>query len=81
MARFILDIASHNDSGQMTELEAQKICESVCESLYDKTSGIITIVPIDLSNENQFYSEFDNGETNELSKEQIENFKKICNNY
>lgn len=79
MARFILDIASHNKYGQMTELEAQEICESVCEFLYDKTSGIITIVNIDLSNENQFYSEFDKGNTNELSQEQIDNFKKVCN--
>jgi hypothetical protein len=78
MARFILDIAN------LEENKVKAICEFVCDALLNaedsaKNSGIITINCIDKTNDNQFHNEFEDGETNELSVTQIENFKKVCN--
>lgn len=81
MARFILDVAN---------LLPHQI-EQVMDEIFDTniiSKSTATINCIDKTNENQFHSIFtekDNlitGEpigTNELSQEQIENFKKICN--
>ena len=81
MARFILDVVN---------LLPHQI-EQVMNEIFDTniiSKSIATIGCINKTNENQFYSVFTEedglvtGEpigTNELSQEQIENFKKICN--
>lgn len=69
MARFILDVANL--------LDAEKFMNELFES--DVISNkIATIHCIDESNTNQFHS-MDDGYSNELTIEQIENFKKVCN--
>ena len=70
MARFILDV------GNLESLKVKEVCEAVCEALNTKlTSGIISVNCIDITNTNQFH----NRETNELSDNQIAQFKLICN--
>ncbi len=72
MARFILDVANLMPH-QIKQLQ---------DEIFEKTlasRSIGTINCIDESNDNQFYNEFENGETNELSETQINNFKKVCN--
>ena len=72
MARFILDVANLMPH-QIKQLQ---------DEIFDKTlvrNCIATMNCIDETNNNQFYSEFENGKTNEHSAEQIENFKKVCN--
>ena len=77
MARFIVDVA--NIDGSDSEVKA--ICEVICDALnnMESSSGVITAICIDRTNDNQFYTEFDNGQTNELSKKQIKEFKRVCN--
>lgn len=74
MARFILDVANL--------LDAEKFMNQLFESDAIR-NRIATIHCIDESNNNQFYTmddeDIENGYTNELSIEQIENFKKVCN--
>jgi hypothetical protein len=72
MARFILDVAN------LKKEDIKYICQ-VIERDSTLSKLICTINCIDETNENQFYTQFDNGETNELSKTQIQNFKNICN--
>ena len=72
MARFILDVANLMPR-QIKQLQ---------DEIFDKTivrNCIATMNCIDETNNNQFYQDFDEGDTNELSAEQIENFKKVCN--
>jgi hypothetical protein len=75
MARFIVDIDCINPK------DIKNICKAICERILepDINYGIVTVNCIDTSNDNQFYTEFEDGQTNELSKQQIENFNKICN--
>jgi hypothetical protein len=75
MARFIVDIASIDPK------DIKKICVGICDRILepDINYGMVTVNCIDESNDNQFYNEFDNGKTNELSIEQINNFKLVCN--
>ena len=74
MARFIVDV------GNLDPKDIKAINELICDSILSKGySGLITSNCVDDTNENQFYHEFDNNETNELSKKQIENFKAVCN--
>ena len=75
MARFIVDV------GYINPKDIKAICEGICERIMqsDINYGIVTVNCIDESNDNQFYNEFENGETNELSETQINNFKKVCN--
>lgn len=75
MARFILDIAGIDPK------DIKKICVAVCDRIGDEdiNYGIATMNCIDPTDTNQFYNEFENGETNELSQQQIDNFKRICN--
>lgn len=83
MARFILDVASFNEFGIMTDEEIMKISKTVVDVLNDKTltNGIITMNCIDESNENQFNDELEiqlgNG-TNFFTNEQLINFKAVC---
>lgn len=72
MARFILDVANLMPH-QIKQLQ---------DEIFDKTlvrNCIATIRCIDETNNNQFYTEFDEGETNELTAEQIENWNSVCN--
>jgi hypothetical protein len=72
MARFILDVANLMPH-QIKQLQ---------DEIFDKTlvrNCIATMNCIDETNDNQFHQDFDEGDTNELSAEQIENFKKVCN--
>jgi hypothetical protein len=72
MARFILDVANLMPH-QIKQLQ---------DEIFEKTlasRSIGTINCIDESNDNQFHTEFDNGETNELSETQINKFKEVCN--
>lgn len=74
MARFILDVANLNPR------KVKEVCEAVCEALNtDLTDGVITVNCIDITNANQFHSEFENGESNELTEDQIFTFKQVCN--
>jgi hypothetical protein len=75
MARFIVDIACIDPK------DIKNICVAICDRILqpDINYGIVTVNCIDESDENQFYTEFDNGKTNELSETQINNFKKVCN--
>ena len=83
MARFILDVASFNEFGIMTDEEIMKISKTVVDVLNDKTltNGIITMNCIDESNENQFNDELDiqlGKKTNFFTNEQLINFKAVC---
>ena len=72
MARFILDVANFMPH-QIKQLQNE---------IFDKTlvkNCIATMQCIDETNEKQFHQSFDEGQTNELSAEQIENFNKGCN--
>jgi len=72
MARFILDVANLMPH-QIKQLQ---------DEIFDKTlvsKCIATMHCIDETNNNQFHNEFENGETNELSAEQIEYYKSVCN--
>ena len=75
MARFIIDI------GNIEDFNMAEVCKDISNALIEYSSyyEINTVNCIDNTNNNQFYTEFDNGETNELSEEQINNFKKVCN--
>lgn len=67
MARFILDVANLDDTGIQVVLDA-----------VDSVLGhhVLSMFCIDETNDNQFYS---NGEgTNQLTKEQIDRFNKVC---
>lgn len=74
MARFVLDINSVN--GEMSEIEAKNVSEMICEYLIEKDigKGIITINPIDLTNENQF---MEDEKDNFITNIQIDNYNKI----
>lgn len=74
MARFVLDINSVN--GKMSEIEAKNVSEMISEYLIEKDigKGIITINPIDLTNENQF---MENEEDNFINEEQLREYNKI----
>ena len=73
MARFILDVANLTPQ-QITQLQVEILEKTLAGN------GVTTINCIDESNDNQFHNEFDNGQTNELSTAQINNFKNVCNN-
>ena len=74
MARFILDIAN------LMPHQIEQLQDEILNNTLAKNC-ITTINCIDETNNNQFYngSDFDYGNTNELSQEQIEYFKTICN--
>jgi hypothetical protein len=71
MARFILDVAN------LMPHQIKKLQDEIFNSTI-ASNCIGTIICIDETNTNQFYS-FENGESNELTKEQIEEFNKKCN--
>ena len=71
MARFILDVANCDKN------DIEKVFEILDRDKF-LSLKIATIKCIDETNDNQFYTEYENN-TNELSEEQINNFKKICN--
>lgn len=74
MARFIVDVAN------LEATKVKEVCEAICNALNTEvTSGLISTNCIDITNANQFHNEFENGESNELSKSQIFAFKLICN--
>lgn len=77
MARFIVDIANINPK------DIKNICKAICDRIGqdDINYGTVTANCIDHTNNNQFYNggDFTYGNTNELSQEQIDNFKKVCN--
>lgn len=69
MARFILDVAN---------LMPHQI-EKLQDEIFNKTlvsRSVATMICIDETNNNQF---FNDEQTNELSAEQIEYFKSVCN--
>lgn len=76
MARFILDVAN-----LMPHLIEKLQDEIFSTNIVSKS--IATMICIDESNTNQFFSmdeeDIENGFTNSLSQEQIENFNKFCN--
>jgi len=76
MARFILDV------GNLMPHQIEKLQQEIFNTDIVSKS-IATMNCIDESNQNQFYSmdeeDIKSGYTNELSKEQIENFNKVCN--
>jgi len=74
MARFIVDVANVDNDAikdvinlMVTTLDNNK-----------KSSGIITVHCIDETNTNQFYDKT-NDHSNELTLEQIQRFKEVCN--
>lgn len=71
MARFILDVANCDKN------DIEKVFEILDRDKF-LSLKIATIKCIDETNDNQFYTEYEDN-TNELSEEQINNFKKICN--
>lgn len=74
MARFIVDIAN------LEPHKVKEVCIAICDSLNTElTSGVITANCIDITNANQFHNEFENGESNELTEDQIFTFKQVCN--
>ncbi len=77
MARFIVDIAN------IAEKDIKNICKTICDRIGedDINYGIVTVNCIDKTDNNQFYNggDYDYGNTNELSQEQIDNFKQVCN--
>ena len=72
MARFILDIAN------LMPHQIEQLQDEILNNTLAKNC-ITTINCIDETNNNQFYNDFDYGNTNELSIEQIKYFKTICN--
>ena len=84
MACFILEIAGTGFNGTMDEQQVKKICNAIVDKLDNRnlTSGIISVKCIDNSNQNQFEDELEvenEKATNYFSHEQLEQYKKNCN--